>query len=294
NEPMSFSPGEKFEYSNSNYILLSYVAELATRSSFEDLLKKYIFHPLNMRHTGLDKNDRQSKLKALGYQASPGNEYAPARFNDMSIMMGAGSMYSTARDLYAFDRALNGDKFLSAKSKQQMYAVFKNNYALGWEVDTVNGRIQVSHSGSIDGFLSNVIRYPGEDVCIIFLSNYFQSRGPQISKALVSIAFNENFSLPKKREFVQLSIGDLQPYEGVYQMEKGPSLKVFIEDGKIKGQLEGQSPFLMLVESKDQFYIKAIDTDVLWVKNEKQEVVEMVLKQGRKEMRFAREMKIKK
>ena len=170
----------------------------------------------------------------------------------------------------------------------------KNNYALGWEIDTVNGRIQVSHSGSIDGFQSNVIRYPEEDVCIIFLSNYFQSKGPQISKALVSIAFDEAFSLPRKRNFVHLSVDDLQPYEGVYQMEKGPSLKVFIEDGKIKGQLQGQSPFLMLAESKDQFYIKAIDTDVLWVKNEKQEVVEMVLKQGRKEMRFVKEMKIKK
>ena len=285
NEAFHFSPGKKYEYSNSNYILLSYVAELAAGSSFESLLDHYILKPLKLEHTGLDKNDRISAQKALGYQASPETDYAPARFNDMSIMMGAGSMYSTARDLFAFDRALDGDRLISAESGKQMYAVHKNNYGLGWEIDSAKGKLRISHSGSIDGFLSNFIRFPEQDVCIVFLSNYFNSKGPQISKALISIVFDEPYEMPLERKFVAIPVDELKMYSGAYQMEKGPALEVFIEDGKLKGRLEQQQAFVMLPQSNGEFYIKSIDTDVVFEIKDKA-LVGMKLKQGKKVMEF--------
>ena len=112
NEPLQFNPGTKFQYSNSNYILLSRIAELATGKSFEELLQQYILKPAGMKHSGLDRNDRISANKAIGYDASPEADYATARYNDMSVMSGAGSMYSTAGDLYLFDRALKGSALL--------------------------------------------------------------------------------------------------------------------------------------------------------------------------------------
>lgn len=286
NEASQFSPGAKFEYSNSNYILLSYIAELATGSPFEKLLQEYIFKPLKLNNTGLDKNDRTATNKAIGYDAAPDNDFAVARFNDMSIMAGAGSVYSTVKDLYKWDRALYGEAFLSAASKKQMFMPYLNHYGFGWEVDTVNGRRQISHSGSIDGFLSNIIRYPEQDVCIIFLSNYFVSKGAQISKALTAIAFGEAYELPKERKFITLPANKLQTYTGQYEMEKGPTISVFVEDGKLKGRLGQQAPFYLLAESETRFYIKVIDTDVLFVTGVQGEIGEMKMQQKGKTLSF--------
>lgn len=286
NESLQFSPGTKYEYSNSNYILLSYIAEKASGSSFETLLQQYITGPLKLKQTGMDRNNRPSAQKALGYQASPEADYAPARFNDMSIMSGAGALYSTARDLYRFDRALYTSQLLSAASKAQLFAVRKNNYALGWEVDSLFGRLRIHHAGSIDGFLANLVRFPEQDVCIVFLSNYFDSKGAQISNALAAIAFGETYELPKQRTFIHLPAGSLQAYAGTYTMEKGPSITVFAEEGKLKGRLGGQAPFVLLPESETRFYIKAVDSEVHFAKNEAGQMVEMKMQQGKKSLVF--------
>lgn len=286
NEPYSFSPGKKFEYSNSNYILLSYIAELATGKKFDQLMEQYIFKPLQLTHTGVDSNLRISPLKALGYQATPDNDYGIARYNDMSVLAGAGAMFSTAKDLYTWDRALYTSQLLSKTSLQQMFNPNVFGYGFGWHIDTVNGRVEISHSGSIDGYKSNIIRYPAEDVCIIFLSNYFESKGAQISKALTAIAFDEAFEMPKQRKFVQLDDQRMQVWQGVYQMEKGPQVTVFVEDGVLKGKLEKQQPFKLLAESERQFYIKPIDTEVIFNTDGEGKAVEMIFQQGKKSMVF--------
>ncbi|MGZ8561819.1 MAG: serine hydrolase [Flavisolibacter sp.] len=287
NEPLQFSPGTKFQYSNSNYILLSRIAELATGKTFNQLLQQHIFYPAGMQQSGLDQNGRSSVNKAIGYDAAPETDYAIARYNDMSIMSGAGSIYSTAQDLYKFDRALKGERLISKNSKKQMFTPGLNQYRLGWEIDTVRGRLQVSHSGSIDGYLSNIIRYEAEDICIIFLSNYFKSKGAQISRALTAMVFDEPFEMPVIRNLIELPENQLKEYLGSYQMEKGPAMMVFLEDGKLKGRLGEQAAFRMQAQSQNQFYIKVIDTDVDFQLNEKGEM-EMFLKQGSKTMRFIR------
>jgi CubicO group peptidase (beta-lactamase class C family) len=251
-------------------------------------MQQYIFKPLNMQHTGIDVNDRLSQRKAIGYQATPDNEYAVARFNDMSVLAGAGAMYSTAADLYKWDRALYKTKFLSAASLEQMFQPNPYGYAFGWEIDTVKGRVEVSHSGSIDGYKSNIIRYPAEDVCIIFLSNYFESKGAQISKALTAIAFDEPYELPKQRKFIKLAEPELQKLVGTYQMEKGPEVRVFIEEGILKGRLDQQQPFRLLAESGTQFYIKPIDTEVVFQPDAQGNILEMIFQQGKKKMVFRR------
>lgn len=287
NEPLQFRAGTRFQYSNSNYILLSRIAELATGKSFDVLLDQYIFRPAGMLHSGLDDSGRSSRNKAIGYDTSPETDYALARFNDMSIMSGAGSIYSTALDLYRFDRALKSGKLVSEQSKKMMFTPGLGNYGLGWEIDTTRGRVQVSHSGSIDGYLANFIRYEAQDVCIIFLSNYFQSKGAQISRALTSIVFNEDFEMPVIRNLIKIPENDLMKYTGTYEIEKGPAMILFLENGLLKGRLGDQSPFKMLALGNDRFYIKPIDTDVEFTSGENGEEF-LLLKQGKKSMRFTR------
>jgi CubicO group peptidase (beta-lactamase class C family) len=288
NEPLNFSPGSRFEYSNSNYILLSRIAEKASGLPFSKLLQKSIVQKLKMQQSGLDENNRRSKAKAIGYATTPTDSFAVARFNDMSVLSGAGAMYSSARDLYAWDRAWYGNKLLSDASKKLMLTPVKNNYGLGWEIEQAKGRTLISHSGSIDGYLSNYMRFPDQDVCIIFLSNYFQSKGSQICKALTAIVFNESYQVPKERKVVMLDEAVYKSYTGQYQMEKGPSLLIVFEDGKLKGKLGNQPYFEMLSEAETKFFIKGMDGDVEFVKEENQNVTGVNLSNNGKVLNFKR------
>jgi len=287
-EPLNFSPGAKFEYSNSNYILLSLIAEKVSGLPFSKLLEKSIMQKLRLRQSGLDQNKRVSKAKAIGYATTPTDSFGIARYTDMSLLSGAGGIYSTARDLYTWDRALYSNKLLSDASKKQMYTPALKNYALGWEVEQVNGRTMIGHSGSIDGYLSNLMRFPDQDVCIIFLANYFQSKGAQISKALTAIVFNEPYVIPKEKKVIDLGEAILSSYTGKYQMEKGPVLTVILEEGQLKGKLGNQLPFVMLPEAETKFFIKNVDGDVEFIKNNDNEITGVNLFNNGKVISFKR------
>ena len=286
NEPLNFTPGSRFEYSNSNYILLSRIAEKASGLSFSTLLQTSIIQKLKLRQSGLDQNDRLSKTKAIGYATTPTDSFAVARYNDMSVLSGAGALYSTARDLYAWDRAWAGTELLSETSKKLMFTPAHKNYGLCWEIEQVNGRTIISHSGSIDGYLSNYMRFPDQDVCIIFLANYFQSKGPQISKALTAIVFNEPYQVPKEKKAITLDPAVYQLYTGQYQMENGPSLTIVFEEGKLKGKLGKQPYFEMLPEAETSFFIKGMDGDVVFVKDANKNVTAVNLSNNGKVLSF--------
>ena len=284
NEPLRFAPGSKFDYSNSNYILLSHIAEKASGKSFKDLLTAQLTSKAGMKNSGMDETNRTSELKAKGYQATPDAEYGAARFVEMSVLTGAGAMFSTLKDLYQYDRALYGKLLLSEVSKKQMFTPGKGDYGYGWEITRNNGRTEISHTGQTDGFQANMIRYPEEDICIIYLSNYMDSKGPQISKALTALVFNEPYELPKEHKMITLDPAVYNRYTGKYVMEKGPALFVAVEDGKLKARLETQPFFTLLPESETRFFVKKPEAEVEFTKDPQGKVEGITLSQGKKSM----------
>ena len=53
--PLSFEPGTDFEYSNSGYVLLGWIAERVTGLSYDEALGAYVLDPLELRDTGYDR-----------------------------------------------------------------------------------------------------------------------------------------------------------------------------------------------------------------------------------------------
>src|SRR5437762_9724935 len=106
---LEFTPGEKFEYSNSGYILLGYIIEKITGKSYEQELQSKIFTPLKMNNTGYDHNSTVIKNRASGYNRI-GTTFQNANYIDMSVPFSAGGIYSTVEDLYLWDQALYTEK----------------------------------------------------------------------------------------------------------------------------------------------------------------------------------------
>lgn len=198
-KPLEFEPGEKFKYSNSGYVLLGYLVEKISGQPYAEYIQKNIFEPLEMINSGYDYNHMVLPNRASGYSLNK-DEFINAAYIDMKIPHGAGAIYSTVEDLYIWDRALYTERILSKDSLEKMFTPFKSNYAYGWSVRDLFDRKLIGHSGGINGFVTNIARFPDEDACIIVLSNLDRSQMSKISLDLAAILFGEPYELPIKKK----------------------------------------------------------------------------------------------
>lgn len=195
-----FEPGAKWEYSNTNYILLALIVEKVSGQGFPQFIKENIFIPSGMRHSFVGINNIPETLKkkiASGYRYTNPLATAPVNVDTLEgarlayatkqNLYGAGNIYSTTGDLLKFHQALQRRKILNRQSLLEMYSPVKlttaenykpferTNYpskdALGWFVaDDSSGKI-VYHPGGDIGFVSYFLRNTTKDQVVIVLSN---------------------------------------------------------------------------------------------------------------------------
>ena len=86
--------------------------------------------------------------RASGYAPGPAGQ-VNAGYVDMSVPFSAGALYSTTHDLLRWEEALYGGKVISPAALKKMTTPFKQNYACGLMVQTVNGHTVYEHGGAI-------------------------------------------------------------------------------------------------------------------------------------------------
>jgi CubicO group peptidase (beta-lactamase class C family) len=175
-EALLFLPGETFQYSNSNFILLGAIIEQVTGERYDQFLRKAILNPLEIEDTGMDYASEILEDRAAGYQIQ-GRALVNAPYLDMSNAYATAGMYSTIGDLFAFDQALYSDQLLSQENQEIMYSPHPatdgsgEDYGLGWQLAERDGHRRVGHNGGINGFRVFWGRYLDDQVTIILLSN---------------------------------------------------------------------------------------------------------------------------
>lgn len=98
-KPLDFSPGSGWNYSNSGYSILGYIIEAVTKTAYETAVRKYIFTPLQMNHSGFDFTHLKNPNKTTGYFKLEAGNAQEAPIVDSSVAYAAGSIYSTTGDL---------------------------------------------------------------------------------------------------------------------------------------------------------------------------------------------------
>jgi CubicO group peptidase (beta-lactamase class C family) len=261
---LAFTPGSQFEYNNFNYILLSYIAQKVTGTSYSKLLQSEVLNKAGMIHSGLDKADRITKVKALGYVTNPETAaWEVVDDKNVAIASGAGALYSTLGDLYKWSQTLAAHKLLPDSVWTKAMQPLQNGYGMGWMNSNAYGHTQLGHTGSIPGFIANFMKFPKEDVTVILLSNYQDVDANQLSKDLAAVAFGEPFKLPVKKQAVTLSTEILNKLAGEYQMPNGFGISVFIEGSKLYAQAAGDPSRIELTpESETRFFLKGPETEV--------------------------------
>jgi CubicO group peptidase (beta-lactamase class C family) len=193
-QPLLFPPGESYSYSSSGYVILSKIIEVVSGRSYADFVRTEVFEPAGMSRSGYDFLAPDLTEPAVGYQLTPQGAQ-PSIKTDSSWPSGAGALYSTAEDMYRWDRALNSDQVLSAASRAAMFTPWVSDigdgasYGYGWEISTMARRPTIAHGGGIFGFASYMARFPEDDAVIIVLSNGIQMPPRRVAEELAGILF---------------------------------------------------------------------------------------------------------
>jgi CubicO group peptidase (beta-lactamase class C family) len=279
-KPLDFSPGASWNYSNSGYSLLGYIIEDVTKTPYEQVVRKYIFTPLQMTHSGFDFTHLKSNEKATGYLKLNDKEMVPSPIVDSTVAFSAGAIYSTTGDLYLWHKALQQNKILSKEQQEKAYTPIKNRYGYGWSIDSVEGKRRVSHGGGIHGFVTNISRVPEDDICIVLLSNTSDPAISEIAKSIFAILYDKEYSLPKERIAIKLPEEKLKEYEGEYEIRKDLHVIISLKDGELVAAPTGQRTDILYVEKEDLLFAKSADIQLAFTRNDKKEIDGFILHQN--------------
>ncbi|HMK17620.1 MAG TPA: serine hydrolase domain-containing protein [Chitinophagaceae bacterium] len=278
-KPLDFSPGTSWNYSNSGYSLLGYIIEAVTGKPYYQAVRKYIFTPLHMTHSGFDFTHLKKKEKATGYFSLEGKNPAIAPIVDSSVSFSAGAIYSTVGDLFLWHKALQKNTVLSKAQQEKAYTPVKNKYGYGWGIDSIEGKRNVSHGGGIHGFITEISRVPEDDVCVILLSNASDPLG-DITKSIIAILYGREYVLPKERIVMKLPEEKLKQYEGEYELNKDLHVIINLKDGELVATPTGQRAEVLYAEKEDFLFVQSQDIQLEFTRNEKKEVDGFILHQG--------------
>jgi len=178
NDPLSFPPGEKFQYSNSGFILLGAIIEKVSGQDYYSYVQEHIYKPAGMENTGFYEPGRDIPNLAIGYTKHGSSEEMQDNNNTREIKGGpAGGGYSTAPDLVKFQMALLGYKLLD-KTHTELITTGKvdgpggkSRYGYGFGESDSNGRRIVGHNGGAPGIAANFDMFPESGYTAVALKN---------------------------------------------------------------------------------------------------------------------------
>jgi D-alanyl-D-alanine carboxypeptidase len=255
--PVDFEPKEKTSYSNTNFILLSYIAEKVDKSSFSSIVKKRIIKRLQLKRTHFGKSIRARKNEALPYYFE-NEKWNPITFQThLSAPMGAGGIIASANDVVQFYKSIFNAKLFSEASLKEMIDI-STGMGLGISSLDFKGLKVYDHDGDIDGFSSFALHIPKKDVTMAITLNGSSLSMIPLVISILEIYFENDPSLKRKTSFT-LKSEDLDKYLGIYSGVTFPA-KVTVTKNKnvLFAQATGQPLFKLIVEKKDVFVYDAM------------------------------------
>jgi D-alanyl-D-alanine carboxypeptidase len=174
-KPLNFDPGTKWQYSNTNYVLVGRILEKVSGQELLPFLEQHFFQPLGMSSAGdcevHNPADATAYTRyALGPPRQVGREATGWYF-------AAGELCMTPADLAKWDVNFLERRILSAKSYDEFTREVKlkdgrpTQYALGLGISDFHGTPLIAHSGEVSGFLAANSVLPAKNAAVVVLSN---------------------------------------------------------------------------------------------------------------------------
>ncbi|MBN9380405.1 MAG: beta-lactamase family protein [Chitinophagaceae bacterium] len=272
-KPLDFTPGTKFGYSNTAYMVLGYLAQKVTGRTYWDLIRQRIFQRAGMTHSGFDYIGLSSPFKSVGYDSLYDPDPAQAGIVDSTYSFSAGAIYSTVGDMYRWSQALFGGQLISPEDLERSVQIHRVSgswkYGYGWTMDSAIGKRLIFHEGGNFGFASLISNIPQDQACIVLLTN----NRDRIANArpcyigLLQILYDQPYVLPRKA--IALLPAVLQEYTGDYELEDKKEFKGLIawKNGQLSISWNGAKADELYAEKRDLLFLKAYDLQLSFTRD---------------------------
>jgi len=251
---VDFEPNTDYAYSNSNYVLLSFILESIFENSYDQIIDQQIVRPLKLSNTGYGSAINTAKNEAKSYTKD--KTWKAAQQGDMSIPLGAGGIVSTPGELCMFMEALFNGQLIKPKTFDQMKPVGNDSYGFAlYEIPYSEGISGWGHGGNIDAFASNLVYFEDENICIAVSTNGAEYDSHNVGVAVMSELFDQPYEIPSF-DFVKLASEELNQYLGTYETPDLPmDMTISKKADTLLLQLPGQSPGVLWANGNHEFSI---------------------------------------
>jgi D-alanyl-D-alanine carboxypeptidase len=272
--PSAFEPGTSADYSNTNYVLLTFLIEDLTGRSYDEVLQDGICKPCGLKNTYMGQGKPKDAREATSYDWK--NEWRPASVTDMSIPLGAGAIVSTASEIAKFYECLFESDILSESLRERMTTPDKG-FGMGIFPLYFDNKVSYGHSGGIDGFQSVASYFPKEKIAVAYLSNAVQMDVNSIGLGVLQIYFGKHYSLPEFKAPIVVDEKILNSYVGNYKSNIFPlDMEIFVTDGMLHAQATGQPSFYLEPRSETIFVFDLAGVEIEF----KPELRQLLLRQA--------------
>lgn len=171
-----FRPDERFDYCNTNYVILASIVEKVSGKTFSDFMKEEVFKKAGMNSTWIFENGKPNRKikKATGYHYPW--EVALPTYQDGVV--GDKGVYTTLADLWRWNQALENETFVKKETLEEAFKPTSfekegnNNYGFGWRLRTnIDSSKYVFHGGWWRGFNTLFLKDLKNDVVLVILGN---------------------------------------------------------------------------------------------------------------------------
>lgn len=246
---LAFSPGTDELYSSAGYAVLARVLEIVSGKPFAELLQEYVFVPAGMKDSIDFDSRRIIKRRAQDYLLED-TGFAPTPLKDYSFLVGAGSVFSSASDVYKFGRAVIDGKYGGiARSNLVLEGVFRSN-------------------GSTNGYRCNVRIDEKNKYGYVVTSNLGSGANDLVINSLGDILQDKQVGPPEiPNPQIDLKVrNNLPDYVGRYKLG-GSGFGILIKNGELFA-----GPFKLQPLGRDRFYSFWSYADITFVRDEKGKV----------------------
>jgi CubicO group peptidase (beta-lactamase class C family) len=178
NLPLNFTPGGRFDYSNTGYAVLASIVERISGTRFSDFIQASIFQPLGMLHSFVYSSSIKKTYPEMvqGYKRRY-KTFHPIEQTLSDGIVGDKGVYASTYDLYLWDQALYTDKLVLAATLEEAFAptILPNGrvkpYGFGFRLRNENDHRVVYHHGLWEGFRDVFERHIDDHFTVIILNH---------------------------------------------------------------------------------------------------------------------------
>ena len=272
---LNFKPGEKYLYSNSNYVLLAEIIRRVSGKTLRAFTEEQLFKPLGMPNTHFN-DDRKVTVKNRVVSYAPGGNNEFRQFIKNINAVGDGNLLTSVADLLKWDQNFYTETVGGPGFTAQMRTRGRLNdgqeifYGFGLGNEEYRGLQTVRHGGAFLGFRTEMLRVPAHKFTVICLCNVSTANAGKLAEQVTDIFLAEqlkpaavatNAPAPAPVTpvtIVTLTAAELAAYTGnFYCTELDATYRIESQDGKLRFKNKNLPVWFFAPQGKDEFKVQS-------------------------------------